>query len=139
MKAREKMLRLTAKYGNGINVAWAYSPEACKSIFSKLSKYCEEYGKEKNAVKKSVGFWTRHFESDSEMETAIEEGAAKRGVSLDDHRKRIASALWGTSDAIIARLKEFKKLDVSHSIFMFPDHEEVPYIKLFGESVIPKL
>ena len=139
MKAREKMLRLTAKYGGGINVAWAYSPEACKDVFSQLSKYCNEYGREENDVKKSVGFWTRLFESDAEMETAIEEGAAKRGVSLDDYRKRITSALWGTSDTIVARLKEFKEMDVSHSIFMFPDHEEVPYIKLFGESVIPRV
>ncbi|MHA2228985.1 MAG: hypothetical protein ACXABL_07225 [Candidatus Thorarchaeota archaeon] len=90
-------------------------------------------------MKKSVGFWTRLFENEADMETAIEEGAAKRGVSIEDYKKRISSALWGTSDAVAARLKEFKKLDVSHSIFMFPDHEEVPYIKRFGESVIPRV
>jgi len=138
MYGREYMLRLAAKYGDGINLAWAFTTEQLEKIFRKLDYYRKDYGHSEN-IKKSVGFWTRIFEDDSDKETAIKEGAEKRNISIEQYRKRISSALWGTPENLVEKLTAYRNLGVSHSIFMFPYEEEVKQIELFGRSVIPRL
>ncbi len=138
MYGKEQMLRLAAKHGDGINLAWSFTVDQLDTIFSKLDRLRKEYG-HKESIKKSVGFWTRVFEDQSEKEEAIIEGAKKRNITTEQYRKRIASALWGTPEDIIEKLSAFRDLGVSHSIFMFPQEEEIKQIELFGEKVIPKL
>ena len=139
MEGKEKMLRVTAQYGDGINVAWMYSPKACKDIFSRLDGYCKEYGRKPLDVSRSVGLWTRYFESEEDMKSAIKEGAAKRGVSEDEYRTRVSSALWGTSEIMIERLKEYSRIGVSHVILMMPLNDEINHIENMGKYVIPKI
>ena len=138
MYGKEHMLRLTAKHGDGINLAWAFTPEQLGSIFKQLDGYRKEY-KRPEEIKKSVGFWTYIFEEESEMETAIVEGAKKRNISLEKYRERIKSAMWGTPETIVEKLQAYKELGVTHSIFMFPQEEEIKQVEIFGKKVIPKM
>ncbi|TFG27851.1 LLM class flavin-dependent oxidoreductase [Candidatus Thorarchaeota archaeon] len=138
MYGREQMLKLIAKHGDGINLAWAFTPEQLDIIFNKLEGYRKELGRPEE-IKKSVGFWTNIFEDESDMEKAIIEGAKKRNISLDKYRERIASSMWGTPDIIVEKLRAYKDLGVTHSIFMFPHKEEIKQIEIFGEKVIPKI
>lgn len=138
MYGREHMLRLAAKHGDGINLAWAFTPERLDMIFKHVDDYRREYGHSEK-IKKSVGFWTHVFEEESEMENAIIEGAKKRNISLDQYRKRISSSLWGTPEDLVEKLEAYKDLGVSHSIFMFPKEKEIEQIELFGKHVIRNL
>jgi len=138
MYGREHMLKLAAKHGDGINLAWAFTSERLQAIFKKLDGYRKEYG-HSEIIKKSVGFWTHIFEDESVMEDAIKEGAKKRNVPLEQYRKRVSSTLWGTPDILVEKLNSYRDLGVSHSIFMFPHEEEIKQIEIFGKKVLPNL
>ncbi len=138
MYGKQHMLKLTAKHGDGINLAWAFTPKQLDSIFSKLEVYRKEYGRSKE-IKKSVGFWTHVFENEEDMEKGIIEGAKKRNIPLEKYRERVSSSMWGTPKIIIKKLEAYRDLGVSHSIFMFPHQEELKQIELFGSKVLPKL
>ena len=138
MYGKQYMLKLTAKHGDGINLAWSFTPKQLESIFSKLEAYRKEYGRSKE-IKKSVGFWTHIFESEEDMEKGIIEGAKKRNIPLEKYRERVSSSMWGTPEIIIKKLETYRDLGVSHSIFMFPHQEELKQIELFGSKVLSKL
>jgi alkanesulfonate monooxygenase SsuD/methylene tetrahydromethanopterin reductase-like flavin-dependent oxidoreductase (luciferase family) len=135
---KRKMLRLTARYGDGINLAWAYSPADCIPKFRRLDKYCQREGRDPSEILKSVGLWTRYFESEEAMETAIKENAAKRGVSEIEYRGRVSSSLWGTADQMVEKLREYERIGVTHLILMFPPQQEVEQIKSMSKSVLSK-
>jgi len=139
MYGRKRMLEVTAKYGDGINVAWTYTAEQCKKMFSRMDDLAIKYGRDPSEIKRSVGFWTRCFESEDEMESAVIEGAEKRKMSVDDYRKRITSAMWGTPDMLVEKLRGYQDLGVSHAILMLPSESEMKQIEMIGSSVFKKL
>ena len=138
MYGKQHMLKLTAKYGDGINLAWAFTSEQLELIFKQLDGYRKDYGRPEE-IKKSVGFWTSVFEDETDMEKAVVEGAKKRNIPLEKYRERIASSMWGTPEDLVEKLQAYKNLGVTHSIFMFPQEEEIKQIEIFGKKVIPKL
>lgn len=136
MYGKRRMLELTAKYGDGINLAWSFSVEQLTEIFSQLDTLTREVGRDPSEVKRSIGFWTRIFDDENQMETAIIEGARKRDVSVEKYRERISSSFWGTPDTLREKLKEYIDLGVSHFIFMFPHQEECVQIKKTKDILI---
>jgi alkanesulfonate monooxygenase SsuD/methylene tetrahydromethanopterin reductase-like flavin-dependent oxidoreductase (luciferase family) len=136
---KEFMLRLTAKHGDGINIAWMTTPEDLERRFQRLANLAKKYGRDTSDIQKSVGLWTRIFESEDEMEAAIIENAKTRNISVDEYRERVAQALWGTPDYMVKRLCEFVKIGVTHFIFMFPHEQELAQIRVLGKSVLSKL
>ncbi len=138
-QGKEMMLRVTAKYGDGINIAWMTTPDDLDQRFQLLTKFTKKYGRESSNIMKSVGLWTRHFDSLDAMEAALIESAKSRNVPLKDYRTRVSQALWGTPDHMITRLREFEQIGVSHVVLMFPHGEEINHIKSLGKSVLPKL
>jgi len=138
MYGKQHMLKLTAKHGDGINLAWAFTPKQLRSIFKKLEEYRKDYSRTEE-IKKSIGFWTHIFENEEDMENGIIEGAKKRNIPLEKYRERVASSMWGTPEMLIEKLEAYKDLGVSHSIFMFPHQEELQQIEIFGSKVLSKL
>ncbi len=136
---KEFMLRATAKYGDGINVAWMSTPSELEERFTRLADLCEKYGRNTSEIKKSLGLWTRIFDTEEEMETALIENAKTRNIPLQEYRKRINQALWGTADSMVTRLREFEQIGVEHVIFMFPHEQEIDQIKAMGKSILTKL
>lgn len=136
MYARDHMLRLIAQHGDGINVAWSFSPEACNEIFHRLDKYCKEFGRDPKEIRRSVGFWTQFFETEYAMETAIIENAEKRSIPIEEYRIRVGNSLWGTSEIFIEKLKAYQKLGVSHAILMLQHGKEIEQLKLIGDKVL---
>ena len=139
MRGKEKMLELIARYGDGINVAWTFSSSQCEEIFRNLDRLYKANGRDSTEMGKSVGLWTRCFVTEEEMDIAILENAAKRGVSEEKYRERISSALWCTSETMVDRLRQYLDLGVSHIILMLPHGEELKQIKLIGQKVLFKL
>jgi alkanesulfonate monooxygenase SsuD/methylene tetrahydromethanopterin reductase-like flavin-dependent oxidoreductase (luciferase family) len=139
MKGKEKMLRVIAQYGDGINIAWMYPPNICEEVFQEMDLYCEEYGRKPSDVSRSVGLWTRYFETEEDMESAIKESAAKRGVSEEEYRNRVSSALWGTPEIMVEKILEYSRVGVSHMILMLPHSEEISQIENIGKYVLSKL
>jgi alkanesulfonate monooxygenase SsuD/methylene tetrahydromethanopterin reductase-like flavin-dependent oxidoreductase (luciferase family) len=138
-KGRELMLRVTARYGDAINIAWGFSPDYCKDRFMRLEALCKKVGRDSGEIIKSVGCWTRFFESSSELEKTIKQNAKDRGIPEAEYRKRIASALWGTADDIIDKIRAYSAIGVSHLIFMFPHQQEITQLKSLAKHVLSKI
>lgn len=136
---KEFMLRATAKYGDAINIAWMSTPDELDKRFSRLADLCQKYGRDISDIKKTLGLWTRIFDTEEEKEATIMENAKTRNIPIKEYRKRIDKALWGTLDSVVSRLRDFKKSNVEHLIFMFPHEQEIDNIKVFGKSVLPKV
>ena len=134
-----KMIELAARYGDGINVAWGFSPERTEAIFHELFEFAEMHGRNPKDISKSVGLWTRIMKSKTEMENRISEGASSRGISKSDYRKRVDSSLWGTPEMIANKLAQYQNQGVSNITLMFPYEEEREQMALFGEAVYPLL
>jgi alkanesulfonate monooxygenase SsuD/methylene tetrahydromethanopterin reductase-like flavin-dependent oxidoreductase (luciferase family) len=134
-----RMIELAAKHGDGLNVAWRFSPEQTQDIFQQLADFADKHGRNPDKIGKSVGLWARILESKSEMEEKIKKGATARGVSEEAYRKRVATSLWGTADTVAQKLGQYKDQGVSHIIFMFPYGEKEEQIARFGENVLPQL
>ncbi len=138
-RAGPRMIELAARFGDGINVAWGFSPERTSDIFQQLTDFAEKHGRKPESIAKSVGVWARILKSESEMEEKIKSGAASRGISEDDYRKRVASSLWGTPEIVADRLSQYADQGISEIILMFPYGEKREQIDMFGEHVQPLL
>ncbi|MFW9787927.1 MAG: LLM class flavin-dependent oxidoreductase [Candidatus Thorarchaeota archaeon] len=134
-----RMIEIAAQYGDGINVAWGFSPDQTNKIFNQLEEFAEKHGRKSGMIAKSVGLWTRVMKTEAEIEDRIKENAAKRGISKEAYRKRVASSLWGTPETVAERLVQYKEQGVSDIVLMFPYGEMREQINLFGESVVPLL
>ncbi len=136
MTAGPKMVDVAAHYGDGINVAWRFRPEECKRIFDELDDRAEKYGRKRGAIKRSVGLWTHVFASEAEYQRGLESEAARRGISVEQLRERVSTALWGTVDQVADRLREYEELNVEYAILMFPHGEELDQMRLLRENVV---
>jgi alkanesulfonate monooxygenase SsuD/methylene tetrahydromethanopterin reductase-like flavin-dependent oxidoreductase (luciferase family) len=134
-----KMIDLAARYGDGLNVAWGFSPEQTIAIFGQLADFAVKHDRKPESIAKSVGLWTRILESEAEMEEKIRKGAAARGVSEEAYRQRVASSLWGTSQTVADRIAQYRDQGVTEIILMFPYGEKREQIALFGEHILPLL
>ncbi|MFW9854386.1 MAG: LLM class flavin-dependent oxidoreductase [Candidatus Thorarchaeota archaeon] len=139
MTGGRRMLRVTAKYGDGINVAWSFGPKKCTELFSQLEKYCSEFGRPARDVLRSIGSWVRYFKNKGEMESRMKEEASKRNLSYEQYKDRVKGALVGTKDMIIEKLIAYKNLGVSHFILMFPMKEELQYLVRFNDEILPEV
>lgn len=134
-----EMIEVAARFGDGINVAWGFSPDDTSRIFQQLTDFAEKHGRKPEHIAKSVGLWTRILKSESEMEEKIMSGAASRGISEEAYRKRVASSLWGTPEMVADRLSQYTDQGVTEIILMFPYGEKREQIAMFGEYVFPLL
>ena len=138
-KGGKKMIRTAAKYGDGFNLAWAFSPSHCQTIFNSLDEQAIKFNRDPKEIARSVGFWVRLYKDDKEKEEIFQEEAAKRNISIEEYSKRIEGALVGTKEEIIHLLRKYLELDVSHFIFMFPFDKEVEYMTEFSKDILPEL
>ena len=134
MTGGDKMLQIAAKYGDGINVAWAFSPEQCRDIFTRMDKFSKKFNRE--PLKRSVGFWVRIYPNEDEMAKGLVIEAEKRNISVEEYKNRIQGALIGTPEIVKEKLQQYSDLSVSHFIFMFPYQQELEYLELFESKIL---
>jgi len=134
MYGKKKMLKIAAKYGDGINLAWAFTVDRCKKIFEQLDTYTSQLGRQ--PLKRSLGFWVRIYSDEKEMAIGIQEEAKKRNITVDEYKKRTEGALIGTTDTVVEKIKAYKNLGVSHFIFMFPYQKELEYLEIFNDRIL---
>lgn len=137
MGAGPIMLSLIAKYADGINLAWNFSPTACAKTFQGLKASCSEVGRNINKIKRSVGLWTLLVANDKERVQFIRDEAKKQNITEKEVRERYSGALIGTADHILEKIKEYMKIGISHFVFMFlPIGNEAAQFRPFTKQVL---
>ncbi|MGQ4911304.1 MAG: LLM class flavin-dependent oxidoreductase [Candidatus Thorarchaeota archaeon] len=134
MYGRRRMLEVAARFGDGINLAWAFSPDDLESVFAQVDEIRSQHRLD-TPIKRSVGFWTNVFETQNEMEEALKKRAQSRGISLETARRQVEKALWGTAEEVSSKLGQYEDLGIDHAIFMFPHGEEEAQITRLGDTM----
>lgn len=135
----KRMLQITAKYGDGLNMAWKTTPSRCKEVFKQLDQYCNTIKRDPSEILRSLGFFVQIFINDHVMTKEIKIEAKKRNISVEEYEKHIEGALIGTQDQVVEKLSDYHKLGISHYIFMFPHKQEIDYIHRFTDDILPKI
>ena len=133
------MLNIAAKYADGINLAWAYTPEDFEDKMRQLDELCEKYDRKPDSLRRTYGVWSRIYESDEEKKKVWKEVAEKRGFTPEEIEKRYEGPMDGTIEEIREWLKSYSKLGVEQFIFMFPQNKEIEQMKILTEEIIPKV
>lgn len=139
MEAKPKMLQLAAKHADGINIAWAFSPDVYQEKLNRIHEYCEREGRNPKTLRKSYGAWTRVYPDEETKIQIWQKIADQRNMTLEEVSERYESSLHGTAEEIIEKLRAYIKVGISDFIFMFPQNQEVESMRLFNEYIIPKL
>jgi F420-dependent oxidoreductase-like protein len=143
-KGGPRLLKLAARYADGWNTVWAWSPEAYAGRVRALKEACDREGRDPATVRLSVGLYTLVGEDERDLVTryrALQRwapGGALDGELLDDWAR---DKLVGTPDQVVERLEEFASLGVEETIVSgasvpFSLYDET-MLDVFAEAVIP--
>ncbi len=135
IEAKEKMLSIIAKHADGINISWAITPEKYQEKLERLEKIANKFNRKVEDIKKSCGLWTRIYADEEEKTQTFKEMAKKRGISLKELQKRLEGTLHGTVDEIMEKLRQYKRIGITHLIVMFPYQHEKEQIRLFSKII----
>ncbi|MGH2740740.1 MAG: LLM class flavin-dependent oxidoreductase [Actinomycetota bacterium] len=144
-KGGPRLLRLVARYADGWNTVWAWSPEAYAERAGALTAVCEEEGRDPATVRRSLGLYTLIGEDDRDLVSRFRAlqrwtpGGGLDGELLDDWARE---RLVGTPEQILDRLRVFAGLGVEEMILSMAS---LPFavsddsmLDLFAEAVIPE-
>ena len=132
MYGRSRMVEVAAKYGDGINLAWAFGYREAKTIFDRIDEIQRSSGIDPTCYRRTLGYWTRVFDSEEQIEDAVTSGAKERAIQVEEYRKRVASALWGTPESIKERLLQCRELGATDVVLMFPYGREKDQMQKLG-------
>jgi probable F420-dependent oxidoreductase len=143
-KGGPRLLRLAARYADGWNASWRWTPEAYAERAAAARQACERAGRDPATFRLSLGLYTVVGEDEADVARrweAIREtlppGVAD-AVGLDTLR---SEGLAGTPDRVLERLGAFAELGVSELVvspapvwFAMPDPS---MLDLLAEAVLP--
>jgi len=136
---KDKILNLTAKYGEGVNFAWSVPVNELDQKFTKLEDLMIKHGRNPKNMKKSYGSWTHIYKDEEEKKKHLKETAEHQKISVKELEERLSKILHGTPEEIISKIKDYKRIGVDHLILFFPLKQEVEQMKLMAEKIIPKI
>lgn len=143
-KGGPRLLRLAARYADGWNTVWRWTPEAYAPLARAAREACERAGRDPSTLRLSLGLFTVVGESESDLAeryerigTALPPGVTE-ATSLDALR---VDGLVGTPDQVLERLSRFADIGVSELVvcpapvwFALPDPS---MLDLLAERVLP--
>jgi probable F420-dependent oxidoreductase len=143
-KGGPRLLRLAARYADGWNTVWRWTPEAYAERAAAAREACERVGRDPSTLRRSIGLFTVVGEDEADLarrwelaRTGLPAGVAD-AVGLEALRK---DAIAGTPEQALERLAAFASLGVSEWIvcpgpvwFSMPDPS---MLDLLAEAVLP--
>ena len=143
-KGGPRLLRLAARYADGWNTVWRWTPEAYAPLADAARETCEREGRDPASFRLSLGLFTVVGESEADLANRYERigrvlpPRVVEAAPLDALR---VDGLVGTPDQVLERLSRFAELGVSELIvspapvwFALPDPS---MLDLLAERVLP--
>ena len=143
-KGGPRLLGLAARYADGWNTVWRWTPQAYAPLASAARAACEREGRDPATFRLSLGLFTVVGESEADLAERYERigrvlpPGVIEATPLDALR---VDGLVGTPDAVLERLSRFADLGVSDLIvsaapvwFALPDPS---MLDLLSERVLP--
>lgn len=142
-KGGDRALDLAARYADGWNTVWRWTPEAYADRVAAARRACEAVGRDPATLRLSVGLYGLIGANETQARAAFERGrAAMPGGAMDDetYDDWRADTLSGTPEQVRERVRAFSALGVeelvlSPGVLPFALHEP-EQLELFAQELI---
>ncbi|MEX0754477.1 MAG: LLM class flavin-dependent oxidoreductase [Actinomycetota bacterium] len=143
-KGGPRLLRAIARYADGWNAVWRWSPDAYADKLRDLERVCEEVDRDPATVRRSVGLYTIVGEDHADLERRIEHLRTwSPGLDTTAREELSTHYLVGTPEQVRERIATFDDLGVEELIltpaqipFAIPDAD---MLELIAEKVVGPL
>ena len=143
-KGGPRLLRLAARYADGWNTVWRWTPEAYAPLALAAREACERAGRDPSRFRLSLGLFTVVGVSEADLASRYERigRMLPRGVTQAAPLEALrVDGLVGTPEQVLERLSRFADLGVSELVvsaapvwFALPDPS---MLDLLAERVLP--
>jgi alkanesulfonate monooxygenase SsuD/methylene tetrahydromethanopterin reductase-like flavin-dependent oxidoreductase (luciferase family) len=132
-----RVLRAVAEHADICNIGFDVSVDGWRRYRGLLDAYAQAAGRDPASLALSHNATVLVDRDDAGVERRLAAWAAARDMNVDAARERLSSALLGTPDAVIARLRTLEAAGVTWAFLLFQDLPEVAGLRLFAEAVLP--
>ncbi len=118
-KGGPRSLAQAARYADGWNTVWRWSPDAYAAVAASADAACERVGRDPASLRRSVGLYTLIGDDDAELGSVFERGRAAmpgNAMAAESVASWCADTLSGTPDRIIERVEAFASAGVEELI-----------------------
>jgi alkanesulfonate monooxygenase SsuD/methylene tetrahydromethanopterin reductase-like flavin-dependent oxidoreductase (luciferase family) len=131
----KKTLRIAAKYADISHFAFSPSEDVLDRKLSALKRHCRDVRRDFDEIKKGISVFPILGFTEKEVEDKIRKRAQRRGLPLDEYRKRLGP-VSGTPDQCIQAMRSY--MDKGVSLFAI-GLQDIESAKLFAEEIMRKL
>jgi probable F420-dependent oxidoreductase len=143
-KGGPRLLRLAARYADGWNTVWRWTPEGYAPLAARAREACERAGRDPSSFRLSIGLFTVVGEPEPDLASRYERigRVLPPGVTEATPLEALrVDGLVGTPEQVLERLSRFAQLGVSELVvcpapvwFALPDPS---MLDLLAERVLP--
>ena len=133
--ARKRGAALAARFASEYNVVHA-APDEARAARGRLAAACEQAGRDPATLRFSLMHQFVIGRDEAELRARAEGLAAVTGEAADVERLR-RTALTGTPDEVVARLREYEAAGVERVMLQHLLHRDVEALELIAAEVVP--
>jgi alkanesulfonate monooxygenase SsuD/methylene tetrahydromethanopterin reductase-like flavin-dependent oxidoreductase (luciferase family) len=120
-----QLMKLTAKHGDMINLAWGVEYDKWEERLSVLEKYCNKFGRDYGSIRKSCGLYLPLQGAEASAPAPYEKYS---GNKVWDYKSPEEAAEW---------LRGYVDLGADHFVIVFPYGAEAKSIEVLMKEVAP--
>lgn len=135
--SQPRILRVIARYADGINVGGLPTPQRYAEVIAELERACKGVGRDPGAILRSHFMYAICAPTREAVHEIVDALAARANTDRATFLERRAGSAIGTPEEVVARLEEFAALGVRHVQLLFPYQREREMVRLVSERVMP--
>jgi alkanesulfonate monooxygenase SsuD/methylene tetrahydromethanopterin reductase-like flavin-dependent oxidoreductase (luciferase family) len=142
-KGGPRSLAMAARYADGWNTVWRWSPEGYTAVSAEADAACERVGRDPATLRRSVGLYSLIAEDDAafaDLFARARDAMPGGAMAEETSASWCADTLSGTPERIVERVRSFAAIGVEELIvspwvlpFALPEPQQ---LELFAERVI---
>lgn len=135
---KPRVLDIAARHADGVNFPFP-TPEQYRENLKELETACKRHGRDPNTIQKSHFAQMMIAETESDVETLLNDVAGQRGATVEKLKESLKSGFVGTPEQCLEQIKTYTNLGVSQFMLVFPYQRELELLRLVAKHVIPAL
>ena len=133
--SKPRLLRMAARFADGVNLGGAPSIEQYKERLNILEEQCGAIDRDYGAIKKSNMLRVIVAEDESKVQDILNEPSPVTGLAIGE--RRLPGDCIGTPEQVVDYLGQFIELGVTQFMCQFPYRHESRSIDLMAQRVLP--
>lgn len=137
--SRPRMLRLMARYADGVNIGGFPTLEDYAAAMRGLDAACRAIARDPSTIVRSHFVLAVLAETQSALGTVLDELAARSRTTREAWLRARPATIVGTPDQVVERLRAFAQVGCSYFLPVFPYRREREMLRVLAERVMPAL